>query len=118
MENIGAILGDLDLGYADIVKTTIFLADMDDFAAVNEVYGEYVGDAKPARSTVPGCGAAAGRAGRDRGHRGPLAFSAPHWLSGGPPVNRDAYPLRTRSFSTRTPVLYVGGWMEPSGDRR
>ncbi len=52
MRNIGAILGDLGLGYDDVVKTTIFLADMGDYAAVNEVYGGYVGDAKPARSTV------------------------------------------------------------------
>ncbi len=52
MENIGAILGELGLGYADIVKTTIFLTDMGEFAIVNAAYGEYVGDAKPARSTV------------------------------------------------------------------
>ena len=52
MTNIGAILGDLDLTYADIVKTTIFLVDMDDFPKVNAVYGKYVADAKPARSTV------------------------------------------------------------------
>lgn len=51
MKNIGAILGDVGLGYDDIVKTTIFLADIADFAAVNEVYGQYVGEAKPARST-------------------------------------------------------------------
>lgn len=52
MQNIGGILGDVGLGYADIVKTTIFLADIADFPRVNEVYGEYVGAAKPARSTV------------------------------------------------------------------
>ncbi len=52
MKNIGAILGDLGLGYEDIVKTTIFLADMADYPKVNEIYGGYVGDAKPARSTV------------------------------------------------------------------
>ncbi len=52
MENIGNILGELSLGYADIVKTTIFLTDMGEFAVVNAAYGEYVGDAKPARSTV------------------------------------------------------------------
>lgn len=52
MRNIGAILGDLGLGYDDIVKTTIFLADIGDFAAVNAVYGEYVGESKPARSTI------------------------------------------------------------------
>lgn len=52
MRNIGAVLGDVGLGFADIAKTTIFVTNMDDFAAVNAVYGEYVGDAKPARSTV------------------------------------------------------------------
>ena len=52
MVNLGAILGDLGLGYADIVKTTIFLADMADFPVVNEAYGQYVAAAKPARSTV------------------------------------------------------------------
>ena len=52
MRNIGSILGDLGLGYADIVKTTIFLADMADFPVVNAAYGAYVDDAKPARSTV------------------------------------------------------------------
>ena len=52
MKNIGAILSDLGLGYDDIVRTTIYLADMADYASVNEVYGGYVGDAKPARSTV------------------------------------------------------------------
>ncbi|MGI9667654.1 MAG: Rid family detoxifying hydrolase [Acidimicrobiia bacterium] len=52
MKNIGAVLGDLGLGYDDIVKTTIFLADINDFAAVNAVYGEYVGEAKPSRSTI------------------------------------------------------------------
>jgi len=52
MRNIGAVLGDVGLGYADIAKTTIFVTNMGDFGAVNAVYGEYVGDAKPARSTV------------------------------------------------------------------
>lgn len=51
MHNVGAILGDLDLGFVDVVKTTIFLADINDFGAVNEAYNEYVADAKPARST-------------------------------------------------------------------
>jgi 2-iminobutanoate/2-iminopropanoate deaminase len=52
MKNIGAILADVGLGYEDIVKTTIFLSDMDDFPLVNAIYGKYVADAKPARSTV------------------------------------------------------------------
>ncbi len=52
MKNIGAVLGDLGLGYDDIVKTSIFLVDMNDFPVVNAAYGQYVGDAKPARSTI------------------------------------------------------------------
>lgn len=52
MSNIGAVLGDLGLGYDDIVKTTIFLADIDDFNAVNEVYASYFEGAYPARTTV------------------------------------------------------------------
>ena len=52
MRNIGGVLRDVGLTYDDIVKTTIFLADIGDFPAVNEVYGQYVGDSKPARSTV------------------------------------------------------------------
>src|SRR5690606_7940261 len=52
MKNIGSVLGDLGLGYDDIVKTTIFLADIDDFNAVNEVYASYFDGAFPARTTV------------------------------------------------------------------
>jgi 2-iminobutanoate/2-iminopropanoate deaminase len=52
MKNIGAILSDVGLGYGEMVKTTIFLTDMGDFPKVNEIYGKYVADAKPARSTV------------------------------------------------------------------
>jgi 2-iminobutanoate/2-iminopropanoate deaminase len=51
MDNIGVILGDLGLGFADIAKTTIFLADIGDFATVNEVYGSYFQADPPARST-------------------------------------------------------------------
>jgi 2-iminobutanoate/2-iminopropanoate deaminase len=52
MKNIGGILGDLGLGYSDIAKSTIFLADMDDYAAVNEVYGSYFDLEPPARSAI------------------------------------------------------------------
>jgi 2-iminobutanoate/2-iminopropanoate deaminase len=51
MANLGAILGDLGLGYDDIVKTTIFLTDVGDFAAVNRIYGGYFPAEPPARST-------------------------------------------------------------------
>ena len=52
MENVGAVLGDLGLGYSDIVKTTIFLADMGDFPVVNDVYAAFFEEAPPARSTI------------------------------------------------------------------
>lgn len=52
MENLALILADLDLGFESVVKTTIFLTDMADFAAVNEVYGRRFPTAPPARSTV------------------------------------------------------------------
>ncbi len=52
MKNIGGILGDLGLGYSDIAKSTIFLADMDDYPAVNEVYGSYFDLEPPARSAI------------------------------------------------------------------
>lgn len=52
MDNIGAILGDVGLSYEDIVKTTIFMADMADYPKVNEVYGSYFGSEPPARSAI------------------------------------------------------------------
>lgn len=52
MDNLGRILADLGLGYDDVVKTTIFLADIADFGRVNEAYGTYWGDEPPARSTI------------------------------------------------------------------
>jgi 2-iminobutanoate/2-iminopropanoate deaminase len=52
LDNIRGILADVGLTMDDVVKTTIFLVDMGDFAAVNEVYATYFGDEPPARSTV------------------------------------------------------------------
>jgi 2-iminobutanoate/2-iminopropanoate deaminase len=52
MDNIGRILADVGLGYGDIAKTTIFLADIADFGRVNEVYGSYFATEPPARSTI------------------------------------------------------------------
>lgn len=52
MENIGGLLKAEGLGYENIVKTTIFLADINDFQTVNEIYGAYFKQAPPARSTV------------------------------------------------------------------
>lgn len=52
IENLGAVLCAAGYHYADVVKTTLFLVDMNDFAAVNSVYERYFALAKPARSTV------------------------------------------------------------------
>ncbi|HEX5827972.1 MAG TPA: RidA family protein [Candidatus Limnocylindrales bacterium] len=52
LRNLTAVLDAAGLTWADVVKTTIFLADMGDFAAVNGVYGGYMPDPPPARSTV------------------------------------------------------------------
>jgi 2-iminobutanoate/2-iminopropanoate deaminase len=50
--NLGNVLEAAGCAFEDVVKTTIFLADMADFAAVNAVYGRFVTDPPPARSTV------------------------------------------------------------------
>jgi 2-iminobutanoate/2-iminopropanoate deaminase len=52
LKNLGAVLDAAGLGYADIAKTTCFLADMADFAAFNAVYARFMPDPPPARSTV------------------------------------------------------------------
>lgn len=52
MRNIGAVLGDVGLGFDDIAKTTVYLADIADFPTVNAVYADYVGGSKPARTTI------------------------------------------------------------------
>lgn len=52
LRNLAAVLDAAGATLADVVKTTIFLADMGDFAAVNAVYGRHVPDPPPARSTV------------------------------------------------------------------
>lgn len=51
-KNLGAVLEAAGSGFGKVVKTTVFLADMNDFAAMNEVYGQYFTDNKPARATV------------------------------------------------------------------
>ena len=51
-DNLGAVLKAANLSFADVVKTTVFLADMNDFAAMNEVYGKYFAEPYPARATV------------------------------------------------------------------
>ncbi|MBS1810490.1 MAG: RidA family protein [Acidobacteria bacterium] len=51
-ENIRAVLEAAGSALDKVVKTTVFLADMNDFTAMNEVYARYFGDHRPARSTV------------------------------------------------------------------
>lgn len=52
MKNLGSILEEGGASYASVVKTTIFLQDLNDFATVNEIYKSYFGDSFPARSCV------------------------------------------------------------------
>jgi 2-iminobutanoate/2-iminopropanoate deaminase len=52
MRNLSAILTASGSGLDRLVKTTVFLTDLGDFAGMNEVYARYVGDAPPARSTI------------------------------------------------------------------
>ena len=52
LRNIGALLDVDGLSYASVVRTTVFLADMGDFAAMNEVYREFFTEPYPARSTI------------------------------------------------------------------
>lgn len=52
MKNVGAILTEAEIGYDKIIKTTIYLADMNDFAVVNKIYESYFDGVYPARSCV------------------------------------------------------------------
>lgn len=52
MENLGALLQAAGLSFASVARTTIYLADMNDFGKVNEVYGGYFSQPYPARATV------------------------------------------------------------------
>tara|TARA_B100001939_G_scaffold200673_1_gene172513 strand:+ start:1643 stop:2023 length:381 start_codon:yes stop_codon:yes gene_type:complete len=53
MENLSAILSEASLTFENVVKTTIFLSDMNDFSSVNEIYGSYLNNSTaPARETV------------------------------------------------------------------
>jgi 2-iminobutanoate/2-iminopropanoate deaminase len=51
-DNLSAVLHAANLSFASVVRTTVFLADMNDFAAMNEVYGKYFSEPYPARATV------------------------------------------------------------------
>ncbi|MCI6431021.1 MAG: RidA family protein [Oliverpabstia sp.] len=52
LKNLGAVLEAAGLGYKDVVRTMVFLDNMDDFAVVNQIYAEYFKDEAPARSCV------------------------------------------------------------------
>jgi 2-iminobutanoate/2-iminopropanoate deaminase len=60
LDNVGALLRAVDLDYSDVVRCTVFLVDMGDFAAMNEVYREYFPVDPPVRATV-GVSALAGQ---------------------------------------------------------
>ena len=52
LKNLAAVLNEAGTGFDRVVKVTIFLMDLADFAVVNEVYAAAIGDARPARATV------------------------------------------------------------------
>ena len=52
LDNIGALLAAAGMAFDHVVRTTVFLADMNDFAAMNDVYRSYFNEPYPARSTV------------------------------------------------------------------
>lgn len=52
LKNLSEVLAAAGAGLNDVVKTTVFLADMNDFAEMNEVYGRFFSENKPARATV------------------------------------------------------------------
>lgn len=52
MSNLSAVLSAADMDFSNVVKTTIFLSDMDSFSRVNEIYGKYFTADFPARETV------------------------------------------------------------------
>ena len=52
LRNLQAVLDAAGLSFDDVVKTTIFLADVDDFATVNAIYARFMADPPPARSTI------------------------------------------------------------------
>jgi 2-iminobutanoate/2-iminopropanoate deaminase len=52
MKNIEALLAEMGLDFSDVVKSTCYLADMDDFKAFNEVYAGFLTEPYPARTTI------------------------------------------------------------------
>ena len=56
LQNLGAVLAAGGASFASVVKTTIYLADLQDFGAVNEIYGRFFPSEPPARATVQAAG--------------------------------------------------------------
>ena len=54
--NLGAVLAEAGASFSQVARTTVYLADMNDFAAMNEVYGTFFGTPAPARSTIQAAG--------------------------------------------------------------
>lgn len=52
LENLGAILKEAGMDYSDVVRVTVFMAEMNDYARINKVYAEYFKDKPPARAAV------------------------------------------------------------------
>ena len=52
LKNVKAILAEAGLDFSHVVKSTVFIKDMNEFAAINEVYAQYFGENKPARACV------------------------------------------------------------------
>jgi len=52
LENLRAVIEDAGFALSDVVKTTVYMADMEDYAKINAVYGEYFGECPPARAAV------------------------------------------------------------------
>jgi 2-iminobutanoate/2-iminopropanoate deaminase len=56
LENLVAVLHEAKMGLENVVKTTVYLAEMTDFPAMNQVYGRYLGEKPPARTTIQAAG--------------------------------------------------------------
>ena len=121
MTNLRNVLDAVGCTFADVVKTTIFLADMADFAAVNAVYGRFVTDPPPARSTVQVAALPEGRPGRDRGDRPPARVGldqarparAPSMVRRASVDEPAGPPLRSRDHMTPDPATPAGSRPDP-----
>ena len=105
MRNIGALLEAAGAGFEHVVRTTVFLADMNDFAAMNEVYAPLRRRSAAGARDGAGRAAAARRAGRDRRDRG--ARVAQVNAQGRAPVHRLRYARAVRSTPSTpsTPLI-------------